>query len=344
MFRFENIHILYLLLINILIVIFFLFTRYIDKRNLKKFCDANLLPFLNEKSSIFKKYFKLILILFAFSSMVVGLANPQLGTKLIEAKREGIDIVIALDISNSMLAEDVKPNRLERAKQVISKIIDNAKGDRIGLIVFAGYSYPQLPLTTDYSAIKMILNAVNPSIIPTQGTDIASAIELAIKSYNVNAEKEKVLIIITDGEYHEQDPIDITKEAVKNNFRIYTIGFGSLEGAPIPIVQGQGISGFMKNAEGEFILTKLDAETLEKIASYGNGKFFYASSGDINVEKLMNEFSSIQKEEFSSKIYSDFENQFQYLFILAFVLLLLETILSENKWNIFERFKFFRKN
>lgn len=295
------------------------------------------------ESSGAKRSMKMLLLLLAVSFIVLGLANPQVGMRLEEVKQEGVDIFIALDVSLSMKAEDVKPNRLAKAKYEIGNLIDRLGGDRIGLIVFSGESYVQFPLTTDYSAADIFLDAVDVESVPTPGTAIGSAVEQAAKSFNWNEPTKKVLVIITDGENNEGDAVAQSEDAARKGVIIYTIGMGSSAGAPIPIYDANGRQvDFKRDRSGNVVLTKLDEETLEKIASLGNGKYFHASNTQDELDAIYKEVNALQKSEFGSKQFTDFEDQFQYFIGLAFLLLLVEVLLSDKKIAWLDRINPFR--
>ncbi|HPI20970.1 MAG TPA: VWA domain-containing protein [Candidatus Kapabacteria bacterium] len=342
MFKFEYIEHLYLLFAVIIFVALYIFVRISRTRKLKKYGNISLVSQLASETSIAKRNIKFIIISLAFAIIIFGLANPQLGTKLVEAKREGIDLMIALDLSNSMKAEDIAPSRLERAKLSISNLIDNLQGDRIGLIVFAGDAYLQLPMTADYSAAKLFLSSIDYDIMPVQGTAIGKAIDLATESLSKEENaKKKALIIITDGENHDDYPVESASVASKKNIIIHTIGFGSLEGAPIPIYTNGIKSGFLKDNNGTVILSKADAATLEKIATVANGKFIMSTDGEPNLTGLLNDISKMEKTEFETKMYADYESYFQYFFATALFLLIIDLFISEKKSKFLSKFNLY---
>lgn len=342
MFKFENTEYLYLLFLIAIFVFLYIFTRISRTRKLKKYGDINLVSQLASSGSLAKRNLKFIILTLAFAAIVFGLANPQLGTKLVDAKREGVDLMIALDLSSSMKAEDIAPSRLERAKLAISNLIDELEGDRIGLIVFAGDAYLQLPITADYSAAKLFLSSIDYDIMPVQGTAIGKAIDLANESFSKEENsKTKALIIITDGENHEDDPIEAARNASKNNIVIHTIGIGSLEGAPIPIYSNGIRSGFLKDEQGQTVISKADAVTLEKIAVVGNGKFIMSHDGEPNLAGLLSDISKMEKTEYQTKTYSDYESYFHYFFAFALLLLVIEIFISEKKNVLFAKFSFY---
>ena len=309
----------------------------------EKFSSSAMFSRIASESSGAKRWIKMLLMTGAMSSVIIALANPQIGMRLEEVKQEGVYIFIALDVSLSMKAEDVKPNRLAKAKYEIGNLIDRLGGDRIGLIVFSGESYVQFPLTTDYSAADIFLDAVDVESVPTPGTAIGSAVEQAAKSFNWNDPTKKVLVIITDGENNEGDAVAQSEDAAKKGVLIYTIGMGSSEGAPIPIYDANGHQvDFKRDRAGNVVLTKLDEATLEKIAALGNGKYFHASNTQDELDAIYKEVNALQKSEFGTKQFTDFEDQFQYFVGLGLLLLLIEVLLSDKKISWLDKINPFR--
>jgi Ca-activated chloride channel family protein len=336
MFRFAHIDFLYaLLLLPVFILLFILLLRW-RKKATTLFGDAYLVNQLMTGRAFTKPILKFILVSLAFLFLVIGIAGPQIGSKLETVKRTGVDVIIALDVSNSMMAEDIKPNRLERAKQAISRLIDQLQGDRIGLIVFAGEAYVQLPITTDYGAAKLFLSSIDTDIVPTQGTAIGKALELAIESFgnSDSAKHNKAIVVITDGENHEDDAISAAKNAYKNNSTVHTIGMGSINGAPIPVFHNGQRIGFMQDRNGQTVMTKLDENALAGIAQAGGGKFIRATNSDDGLNIIMKEINSLQKNEFGSKMFTDYADQFQYFLAAALLFLIIDFLTSEkrNKW------------
>lgn len=252
------------------LTVFFIFSRILRRRALRKFGDPEIISYLMPSVSRFRPAFKFLLLMLALSAFILGAARPQFGSRLQTMKREGVEIIIALDVSNSMMAEDIKPNRLERAKRAIDRLISRLKDDKIGLIVFAGEAYTQLPITTDYNSAQLFLNSVNPEIVPRQGTAIGAAINLAIRSFTPDPESSKAIIIITDGENHEDDAIGAASEAAKLGIVLHTVGMGLPQGAPIPVVRG-GQTDYRRDRDGNVVITRLDEVMLETIAASGNG-------------------------------------------------------------------------
>jgi Ca-activated chloride channel family protein len=278
-----------------------------------------------------------------YALLIIGIANPQTGSKLVEGERKGIDIMIALDVSNSMLAEDIQPNRLERAKQAISKLIDKLGNDRIGIIVFAGNAYMQLPITTDYAAAKMFLSTITTRIVPTQGTAIGEAIDMAIGSFD-DETHSRAIIIITDGENHEDEPVKSAENAAEQGIYVYTIGMGLLEGAPIPEYNKYNRRiGYKKDRQGSTVVTKLNEAMLQQIASAGNGVYVRANNTQSGLKTVFDEINSLEKTKFESKIFSDYENRFQYFIALSLIFIVLELFIFERKSKWLSKINLFGK-
>lgn len=345
--KFAHIEFLYgLILIPVLIIVFAIMWSW-RKKALAAFGDYPIILKLIPDISDSKTRLKIVLQLLALFFMIIAMAGPQMGSKLEEIKREGSDIIIALDISNSMMAEDLYPNRLENAKYSISKLIDNLKGDRLGLIVFAGEAFVQLPVTADYAAAKLFINTINTDIIPTQGTAIGNAISLCVKSFGdqkeneVKNSKNKAIIIITDGENHEDDAISEAQKATSEGIIVHTIGMGSANGAPIPIKTNGNNSGFRKDKEGNTVITKLNESMLQEIANAGTGIYVRANNTQNSLKVLMDEFKKMDKSEFESKSFTEYEEQFQYFVALALFFLTLDFFISRRKTKWLAKFKLF---
>jgi Ca-activated chloride channel homolog len=330
----EYLNALYLL--PVLIIIFWLLYKN-KNRLLTKFAEKELHSVVVSSYSNIKNYFKFGVIIIALVLLILAAANPQVGTKLQEVKQTGIDVFILLDVSRSMTAEDIKPNRLEKAKYQISNLIQKLRGDRIGLIIFAGKAYIQFPLTTDYSAAGLFLSAVDVNSVPSPGTAINSAINLAVESFDSSA-TSKVIIAITDGEDHAGDVMDAVNEAVAQDIRIYTIGLGSTGGVPIPMYNRRGdMVGFKKDNEGNTVLTKLDEAGLKQIAATGSGKYFRGNNYEDYLDKIYNDLSELKKSEFGVKKVTDYEDRFYYFLIPAIFLLIIELFISEKKSLLYSR-------
>jgi Ca-activated chloride channel family protein len=283
---------------------------------------------------------KFIILMIALGSIILGLARPQFGSKLKTEKRKGIELIIALDVSNSMMAEDIQPNRLERAKRAISQLVDKLSSDKIGLIVFAGDAYTQLPITADYVSAKLFLNSISPQMVPTQGTAIGAAINLGMKSFNPQFEGSKAMIIITDGENHEDDAIGAATEAAKQGIVIYTLGMGLPQGGPIPeFVNGQ--KAYRKDRQGNVIVTKLDEQMLQKIAEAGNGAYIRANNSQVGLNNLFSEVNKMEKSELETQIYADYDDKFQYFIGFGIFLILIDFLILERKNKYLKNFKLF---
>jgi Ca-activated chloride channel homolog len=341
MFRFAHPNMIYLYVLIPVLIILYIVMKQWKKKALKQFGDTSVIYRLFPDVSISRPGIKFVMLMTALFFFIAALCGPLIGSKLEEVKRKGVDIIIAMDVSNSMRAEDIRPNRLERSKQAVSRLIDRLQGDRIGLVIFAGDAYMQLPVTTDYSAAKLFLSAVDPDIVPRQGTAIGAAINLAAKSFADSSMKHSAIIVITDGENHEDDAVVEAKLAWEKGIRVYTIGMGSPEGAPIPVFNNDVRVGFKQDNSGQTVITKLNAAALEEIAEAGHGRFVRASNSDEGMSTVMKELSALDKKEFKSKMFTDYENQYQYFAAAALFLLLMEFLLGEKKSKWYQRLNLF---
>lgn len=341
MFRIANPEYLYLFALLPVFIILFLWMKAWKKRALKRYGEMGVISRLLENVSVSKPWLKMVLLMLSFSSLVIALARPQIGSKLEEVKRQGVDVMIALDVSNSMNAEDIRPSRLERSKQAIYRLIDQLQGDRIGLVVFAGQAYVQLPITTDYGAAKLFLSTISSGMVPTQGTAIGSAIEKSVASIGDSAMHNSAIIVITDGENHEDDAIEAAKEAAAKGITVHTVGMGSVDGAPIPVFRNNVRAGFLQDQSGTTVITKLDEALLQQIADAGKGKFIRASNSDDGIGMIMKEISTMEKKEFASKLFTDYEDQFQYFLGLSLLFLLIEFLISERRSEFIARLNLF---
>ena len=342
--RFEHPDYLYgLLVIPLLIIIYILFRIRQDK-TFRRFADVKMRAYLVPQRSSRRSVFKFIVFLLTIACLILGLANLQSGSKMEEVKREGIDVYLAVDVSNSMNAQDIVPSRLDRSKQAINKLISEMQGDRIGVIVFADKAFVQLPITTDYAAAKLFLSSVNTNSVASQGTAIGEAINLALKSFN-DDERSKAIIIISDGEDHENEAaMDAARQAAKQGVRIFTIGMGLPDGAPIPVMDQYGrMVGYKKDKNGNTIVTRLDEDMLRRIADAGGGRYVRASNSNVGLEQIYDDISKMDKTEIETKVFTDYEDQYQWFVGAAIILLLIGIFVSsgkkgwESKWNIFER-------
>ena len=343
MIRFAHTEYLYLLLLIPVFVVLYLAWNGWRKRALKRFGELKVIWGLMPRQSSVKPLFKFIILLTAFIFLVVGVTDPQVGSKLEKVKREGIDLYLVLDVSNSMLAEDIKPNRLERAKMAISNLIDRLQGDRIGIVVFAGHAYKQLPLTTDYSAAKLFLSAVDTKIVPTQGTAIGEAINMATESFD-DTQHNKAIVVITDGENHEDDAVGAAKSAVEKGIKVFTIGMGLPDGSPIPLYDRNGNKlGFKKDRQGKTVVTKLNEDMLRQIAAAGDGSYVRASNATSGLSKILDDINKIQKKEIETRQFTDYEDRFQLFLAMALILMLVELLIANRKSKIADRFTIFGK-
>lgn len=342
MYRFAHPEYLYALIIIPVILLLFLLMQAWKKRVRRKIGEQVLMDKLSSGYSTSKPILKIVLALLGLTFLIIACANPQLGTRLEEVKREGVDIIIALDVSNSMKAEDIRPNRLERSKQAISRLIDKLQNDRIGMIVFAGKAYVQLPITTDYAAAKLFLSTIETDLVPTQGTCIGCAIDLAEESFVGNENKHKALVIITDGENHEEDAVESAKKANEKGIIIHTIGMGSIDGAPIPLYSNGRQIDFQKDNNGSTVITKLESLTLQQIAAEGKGVFVRATNSDDGLSTILGQINKMEKKSFGTKQFTGFEDRFQYFLAAGLFLLLLEFSISERRSKFIQRLNLFK--
>jgi Ca-activated chloride channel family protein len=341
MFRFEHTEYLLLLLILPFLAVLFIY-RYIKRRkDLKKVGDPAVISALMPDYSQFRRNMKAIILFVATILLILALAGPQFGSKLTEVKREGIEIIIALDVSNSMMAEDIKPNRLERSKQELSRLMDRLENDRVGLIVFAGDAYTQIPVTNDYLSAKMFLSGINTNMVSRQGTDIGAAINLAVRSFSSQTTASKAIIIISDGENHEGDIEDACKEASDKGIQIYTIGMGLAQGARIPISDNPFNRDFRRDKQGNFVISRLNEQMLRDIASAGEGKYYRASSPNIGLNDMVNRLQKLNKSEMEYRVYTEYEEQFPVFIWIVFGILWLEYFLIERKNRWLRKIKMF---
>lgn len=339
MFRFAHTEYLYFLYAIPLIIALYWFTGRYRRKLLENFADSNLQKVLYPLKSSLKSFIKFAIISISIVLLIFALANPQIGSKIEEVKQVGIDVYICLDVSLSMTAEDIKPSRLNKAKHEISRLIQRLKGDRIGLIVFSGDAYIQFPLTTDYSAANLFLNAVSINTVPQPGTAIASAIELASKSFKDEEETQKAIIIITDGEDHEGNLEDVINKTSEKGISIYAIGMGSPSGVPIPVYNNAGVQiGYKKDRNGETVLTKLDETTLKELASKGNGEYYRGSNSEDELEKIYSDLSKLEEAEYGATKITEYEDRYYYFLIPALILLFAEIFISSKKSKLFLKF------
>lgn len=296
------------------------------KNRIRKFGDENLVRQLMPSYSASKVWIRLTFFALGFFFFVIGLSRPQIGAKIKEHETKGAEIMIALDVSNSMLAEDYSPNRLDRAKLAISRLVDKLRDDRIGLIVFAGNSFVQLPITTDYVSAKMFLNSISTESVPIQGTAIGEAINTAIRSFSAQSEKSRAVIVITDGENHEDDPVAAAKQAAEMGVRVFTIGVGSPEGKPIPM-DGE----LLKDKDGNIVVTRLDESVLQDVAAAGNGAYVRAGNSEFGLNPIIDDIRKMEDEKYSSIVFEEFDEQFMYFMAIALFFFVLEMLIGDRR-------------
>lgn len=327
MLRFENPNHLYFFLVLILLILVHYYSVYRRKKKLNAFGEKDLIKGLLIDVSSWKPEVKFWLCMLALSMFIIAYARPQFGTKIDKRERMGIEAIIAMDVSNSMYAEDVKPNRLEKAKMMISNMVDGMKDDKVGLVVFAGQAFTQIPITSDYVSAKMFLETISPSMISVQGTDIAEAIRLARKSFTQQEGVAKAIFLITDGEDNEGGAIEAAKDAVEAGIRVYILGIGDPLGAPIPI---PGTNQYIIDEEGNTVVSKLNEEMCREIARAGNGSYIFVDNSSSAQKKLSEQLEKLAKSKIESQIYSEYDEQFQGFVILGIIFLILEVLFLER--------------
>ena len=332
------------LLVIPIIWLFFLLLQFWKYRAQKKFGDLTLLKKLSPNKSVFKSVLKVIVLSLAFACLAIALVNPKIGTKLETVKREGVDIVFAVDVSKSMLAEDIAPNRLEKSKQLVTQIINNLASDRVGIIAYAGKAFPQLPITTDYASAKMFLQSMNTDMLSSQGTAINEAIKLAKTYFDDEEQTNRVLIIISDGEDHNEEAAAVAEEASEEGIRIFSIGVGDLKGGPIPEKRNGIVLNYKKDSQGETVITRLNEETLKNIANEANGAYINGKNTTNVVENIREILNGMEKTEFESKQFADFKDQFQWFLGFGIFFLFLDIFLLERKTGWLKKLNLFNED
>ena len=341
MFDLGNPQYQYLLVLPLVVWIVYLLYKSWRKRTQGVFAEAALLAHINPKQSNRKSVFKIIFQFFGLVALVIALVNPRIGTRLETITRKGVDVVFAIDVSKSMLAEDIAPNRILKAKQILSKAIDELVNDRIGIIVYAGKAYAQLPLTTDYSAAKMFLKTIDTDMIPTQGTDIGNAVELALSYFESGTEQNRVLFILSDGESHEEGVIEASELALENGIIINTIGLGTVQGGPIPIIRNGVIKGYKKDKSNNVVVTKMDAEMLQQLALSTKGGFIDGTNTKETIAFIKTSLANMEQVESETELFSDYEDQFQWFLGLALFFFLVESFTPNRKTLWIRKIKLF---
>ncbi len=339
MFRFAQPQYLYLLLIVPLMGAIYFYSVYRNRKNMAKYGNLQILQSLAPDVSKYKPGTKFFLQQLALIVMIFIIARPQMGAKIETVKKQGVEIIIALDVSNSMLARDIAPSRLDKAKQMLSKLIDQLDNDKVGLIVFAGDAYTQLPITSDFVSAKMFLSTISPDMVPTQGTAIGRAIALAMNSFTPDQSADKAIIVITDAENHEDDAVQMAKEAAQKGIMVDVIGIGSEQGAPIPI--GGNDANLRKDNQGNVVITKLNAQLGRDIAKAGDGIYISADNTGSALRALTAEVKKMKKSDIESKVYSEYDEQFQGLAWIVLILLLLDIFILDRKNKLMKKVNFF---
>ncbi len=338
MLRFANPEYLYLLLIIPLLVGLMLFMDFRQRQKLRIYGDVNLLRQLMPDASALRHHLKYILALCGLALVILMMARPQEGA-IPDQKREGIEAIICMDISNSMLAEDVQPSRLQKAKNLVSRLVDNFDDDKVGLVVFAGEAFTQLPITADFVSAKMFLDQINPSLIDVQGTDFSAAIGLAANSFTSQENVGKAIVIITDGEDHEGGALETAKAAADKGMRVFVLGVGSDEGAPFRMM---GESDYKKDAEGNVVVTRLNQDMCKQVAQAGNGAYIHVDNSNSALDALEKELDKLAKAEFAVS-FTEYNEQYWVFGLLAFIVLLVEMIVMDKKNPLFKNIKLFKK-
>ena len=340
MFRFEEPAYLYLLLLLPFLAAFYLYSNYRRRRNIRRFGDPELLAQLMPDVSKYRPDVKFWLIFAAIGLFSVLLARPQFGSKQETVKRKGVEVIIALDISNSMLAQDVQPSRLEKAKRLISRLVDELDNDKVGMIVFAGDAFTQLPITSDYISAKMFLESISPSLISKQGTAIGEAINLATRSFTPQEGVGRAIIVITDGENHEGGAVEAAQEAAEKGMQVFVLGVGSPDGSPIPAEDGS--NNFRRDKDGNVIVTRLNEQMCQEIAKAGNGMYIRVDNTNSAEKVLNNDITKLSKADVESQVYTEFDEQFQALAWLVLILLVVEMLILERKNPLFKNVRLFK--
>lgn len=334
---------IYLLFIVPFLVLLFLYNQLWKRKKQREFGDLELVKKLSPEKSVFKPILKLVVMLLAIIALIFGLVNPKVGTKIETVKREGIDIVFAMDVSKSMLAEDVAPSRLEKSKQIVSQIINQLGSDRIGIVAYAASAFPVLPITTDYSSAKMFLQSMNTDIVSSQGTSLDEAIQLSATYFDQKSKTSKLLILISDGEDHSEGAEEAAEEANKAGLKIITIGIGTQKGGPIPLRVNGSVQSFKRNSNNEVVITQLNKESLIRIAKATKGGYVDGTNTKVVLEYVKNTLDKIQKTEFESTQMANFQSQFQWLLGIAFILLFLDIFFLERKTNWVKKLNLFNE-
>lgn len=343
MYELDEKKYLSLLLLVPVLVLLFLFNQYWKRKKQREFGDLEMIQKLSPEKSVFKSVLKFTVLILAFGFLVIGVVNPKIGTKSETVKREGIDIVFAVDVSKSMLCEDVAPSRLEKSKQIVSQIINQLVGDRIGIVAYAGSAFPVLPITTDYGVAKMFLQSMNPSMVSSQGTSLDEAIKLSSTYFDNDKKTSKLMILISDGEDHSEGASDAADEASKLGLKIITIGVGTTKGGPIPLKENGRVLSFKRDQNNEVVVTKLNEESLKVISKNTKGGYVNGNNTKEVLEYIKNALDNIEKTEFEAQQFTDYNSQFQWFLGIAFFLLLLDVFFLERKTKWLKKLNLFNE-
>lgn len=344
MYQLEETTYLYILILLPIILLVFLYNKYWQKITIKKYFDDATFNFLSPELSSTKSYIKTSLTLLIISILVFGLVNPKIGTELKTVKREGVDIVFAIDVSKSMLAEDIAPNRIFKAKRLVSEIFNKLGSDRVGIIAYASTAIPVLPITNDFSSAKMFLESLNTDMLSSQGTSIVEAIELSKGYFDDENQTNRVLCILSDGEDHEYDENQFISTLSDSGIIILSVGLGSTKGAPIPIKENNIVKSYKKDDKGEVVITKLNDELLKKIATQSSGKYIKGDNTSLVVDEIINELKEMDKKEFESKQFVSFKDQFQWFLGVGLLLFLVNSLIFDKKTKWIEKLNLFNEN
>ncbi|MFP4287781.1 MAG: vWA domain-containing protein [Bacteroidales bacterium] len=329
--QFENPQYFWLFAILPLLIFLAWLSVYFRRKNLRKLGTSEMIGQMNPYHSIKRSWLKAVLFLFAFASLIMAMVNPQVGYKTEEVTSSGVDIVIALDVSRSMQAEDIRPNRMERAKLAVSRLIDRLENDRVGLVIFAGTAVTQVPLTHDHEAAKMILRTIDTQSIDFQGTSLSAALERAIAAFSGYETNSKVIILISDGENHDDNPTEVAQRADEQDIIIHTVGVGTPQGAPIPVQRNNQLAGFLRDDEGNTVVSRFDEALLTSLAQQANGNFENSSAPDLGLNNILDQIRSMEQQEYDTKQFSEYESRFHYFIALALLFLLMDVLIFERK-------------
>ena len=331
----------YLFLLVPLLVLVFLVYRLVRRRAVRRFGMEHLIAQMTPAASNARSWLKFMLVILAVSAMAMAAVNPKTGSRLEEGKLEGFDIVVALDVSRSMMAQDVRPSRMERARLAVNRLIDQLEQDRIALVVFAGVAHTQVPLTSDHHAAKMILSTINTNSVSIQGTAIETAIDRALLAFSDDESNNKTIILVSDGESHEDDPLAAARRAADRGVVIHTVGIGSREGAPIPIIENNQITGYFRDEEGNTVISRYDEQTLRAIAETTGGVFRHGTGASMGLDEILQEIHSLDKETFDTFMFADYESRYHYFAALALLLLMAEMLIMGRKNKYLNKIRIF---